>query len=215
MREETALRSELVEICRKLERKGLIASADGNVSCRVGADRLLITPSGKPKTDLEPRDLIGVNALGERVSGHGRPSSEIHMHLAVYAQRSDVSAIVHAHPPLLTAMTLAGRPFAADVLPEVWLTVGRVPTAPYATPSTSEVPDSIAPFIADHQAILLERHGSLSFGRTLGEAYRRLEILEHAAHTLFYALLIGGCPPPAMPDKDREKLDQVRKKLFA
>lgn len=214
MREGIGLRSELVEICKKLESKGLIAAADGNVSCRLGTDRLLITPSGKPKRDLEPRDLIEVNTLGEPVSGDGRPSSEVQMHLAVYGRRSDVSAIVHAHPPLLTAMTLAGQPFAADILPEVWLKIGAVPTAPYATPSTSEMPDSIAPFIADHQAILLERHGSLTFGRTLEEAYERLATLEHAAHTLFYALLIGGRQPPAIADDAKGKLELVRKKLF-
>lgn len=210
MNGESELRAELVRICRKLEDRRLIAATDGNVSCRLGSDRLLITPSGRAKGELAPADLLVVNFAGETISGNGRPSSELRMHLVVYRNRTDVGALVHAHPPLLTAFSLAGVAFAADVLPEVWLTIGNVPTAPYATPSTDEVPDSIAPFVRDHQAILLERHGSLTFGRTLREAYMRLEKLEHAAHTLYYASMIGRCPPDAMGKEALEKLEKIR-----
>ena len=130
---------------------------------------------------MQETDLLLVNMRGELLAGEGRPSSEVRMHLAVYEKRPDVEAIVHAHPPLLTAFTLAGVPFMADALPEVWLTIGPVPTAPYATPSTDEVPKSIAPFIEKHHAILLERHGSLTMGKDLKQAFLRLEKLEHAA----------------------------------
>ncbi len=210
MNGESELRAELVRICKKLDDRRLIAATDGNVSCRLGSDRLLITPSGRAKGELDPADLLVVNFAGETISGDGRPSSEIRMHLVVYRNRTDVGALVHAHPPLLTAFSLAGVAFAADVLPEVWLTIGNVPTAPYATPSTDEVPDSIAPFVRDHQAILLERHGSLTFGRTLREAYMRLEKLEHAAYTLYYASMIGRCPPDAMGKEALEKLEKIR-----
>ncbi len=213
MPDESKLRSEMVRICVRLSDRGLIAASDGNVSCRIGPDRLLVTPSGRPKGGLAPSDLLVVNLDGELVSGAGRPSSELKMHLAVYHKRADVNALVHAHPPLLTAFTLAGVAFASDVLPEVWLTIGPVPTAPYATPSTREVPDSIEPFIADHRAILLERHGALTFGGTMEEACMRLEKLEHAAHTLYYAVMIARRPPDALAKEDLEKLEEVRRAM--
>lgn len=209
MKEENRLRCQLITVCRRLEQKGLVAAADGNVSCRVGQGRLLITPSGRAKGDLQPLDLLLVDDRGEVLAGAGRPSSEIRLHLLVYEKRPDVQAVVHAHPPMLTAMTLAGIPFPADALPEVWMGFGPVPTAPYATPCTREVPESIAPFVEDAQAVLLARHGSLTVGRDLGEACARLEKLEHAAHTLFYAHLMQQSPPEPLAREDLQKLDRI------
>lgn len=209
MKEETRIRVEMIAVCRRLEEKGLIAATDGNVSCRIGADRLLVTPSGKSKGALEPIDLLLVNSQGEVVVGRDRPSTEMRMHLEVYRCRTDVSAVVHAHPPMLTALTLTNTPFVAESLPEVWLTFGPVPTAPYATPGTAEVPEAIAPFLEQHQAVLLERHGSLTFGRSLDEAYRLLEKLEHAAQTLFYARLLSGRLPSPLSKDALEKLERM------
>ena len=209
MKEETRARMELIAVCKKLVEKDLIAATDGNVSCRVGQDRLLVTPSGKPKGALKPIDLLLVNGHGEVLAGREKPSSEIRMHLEVYRRRADVAAVVHAHPPMLTAFTVAGMPFVAEALPEVWLTFGTVPTAPYATPCTAEVPEAVAPFLEKHQAILLERHGSLTLGRSLDEAYLRLEKLEHAARILFFARLLSNAPPSPLPNEALAKLEQL------
>ncbi len=210
--EEKALREELIRICGKLDRKGLIAATDGNVSCRLGQDGFLITGSGTAKGELTPSDLLTVDGQGRVVTGGGRPSSEIRMHLLVYKRRPDVHAVVHAHPAMLTALTLAGVPFDARVLPEVWLSIGPVPTAGYATPTTEEVPASIAALVGDHQAILLERHGSLTLGRTPAEAYQRLEKLEHAAHTLFYARLLMGKNVAPLGPAELKELDRIKKR---
>lgn len=199
MMTETCMREELIGVCRRLDGAGLIAATDGNVSCRLAADRILITPSGTRKAELTPLDLVLVDLNdGSVIAGQGRASSEILVHFLVYRRRPEVMAVVHAHPPLLTAYTLAGMPFRADVLPEVWLTIGPVPTAPYATPTTEELANSIDPLIEHHQAILLERHGSVTFGCNLKEACMRLEKLEHAAHTLLYSSLLAGRPPKSL-----------------
>lgn len=203
------MRGQLIAACEKLHRGGLIAATDGNVSCRLGEGFLLITPSGKAKGELRREDLLVVDLDGHLREGKGKPSSEIRMHLLVYRMRQDVCAIVHAHPPMLTAFTLSGRPFGADCLPEVWLAIGRVPTAPYATPSTEEVPESIASLVETHEAILLERHGSLTFGKDLAEACMRLEKLEHAAHTLYYACVLKGEMPSPLSREALEKLSQL------
>lgn len=205
------LRSELISVCHRLREGGFVAATDGNVSCRCSDTLLLITPSGVPKGELEAEDVLAVDLAGSVLAGEGRPSSEIRMHLLVYKKRPDVMAVVHAHPPMLTALTLAGIPFPADRLPEVWLGIGAVPTAPYATPSTEEVPRSIDPFVKNHEAMLLERHGSLTFGKTLHEAYLRLEKLEHAAHTLFYAYLLNQGMPAPMAGDALLKLERLKK----
>jgi L-fuculose-phosphate aldolase len=204
-----SLRAQMIRVCRQLAARGLVAATDGNVSCRAGEDLLLITPGGKSKGDLEPRDLLVVDFEGGVREGEGKPSSEIRMHALVYRRRPDANAVVHAHPPMLTALTLADVPFLADALPEVWLTIGPVPTAPYATPCTAEVPESISPFIGDHQAILLERHGSVTLGKDLNEAYMRLEKLEHAAHCLFYACLLRGRQPEPLPSAALMKIENL------
>jgi len=209
MKEEISARMELIAVCQKLAEKDLIAATDGNVSCRAGEGRLLVTPSGKPKGGLKSIDLLLLNLHGEVLAGREKPSSEIRMHLEVYRRRADVTAIVHAHPPMLTAFTLAGIPFVSEALPEVWLTFGSVPTAPYATPCTAEVPEALAPFLEKHQAILLERHGSLTLGRSLNEAFLRLEKLEHAARILFFAHVLSKAPPSPLPADALEKLQKL------
>lgn len=196
MRDELRLRGEVIEVCRRLHGSGFIAATDGNVSCRLGMEAILITPGSKPKGSLKPVDLLVVDLQGEVIGGGGgKPSSEIRVHLEILRRRPDVGAVVHAHPPLLTALTVAGLPFMADLLPEVWLSIGPVPTAPYATPSTEELPKSIVGRIENHQAVLLERHGSLTLGSSPQEAYLRLEKLEHAAKVQVIAHLLGGSLP--------------------
>lgn len=210
--QELNLRSEIIKACRRLERKGLIAANDGNVSCRAGENVILITPGGVSKADIEPEDLVKTNIQGEPIGSVQKPSSEIRMHLYVYQNRPDVSAIVHAHPTMATAFTLAGFPFNSKVLPEVWLMLGHVPTAPYATPSTEEVPQSIAPYVEKHWAILLRRHGALTFGANVTEAYMRMEKLEHAANILFFASILEDRKTPVpLYDSEIRKLESIRK----
>ena len=205
-------RREMIWVCKKLAHSGVVAAGDGNVSCRLEEDRFLITPSGRPKAELAESELIVVDGSGSVLEGAGKPSSEIRMHLLVYDKRPDIRAVVHAHPPLLTAMTLARVSFQSAVFPEVWVTVGPVPTAPYATPSTEEVPKSIEPFVEAHHAFLLERHGSLTLGKTLREAYYRLEKLEHAAKCLLAARIFGGGMPEPIPQEKLDILDRIFRK---
>ncbi len=196
--QEMDLRRGIVRVCRKLERVGLIAASDGNVSCRTGPDCLLITPGGVSKGDLEAEEIAKTDMDGSLLEGPLKPSSEIRMHLLVYQMRPDVSAIVHAHPPVSTAFTIAGFPFNSKVLPEVWLMLGKVPVAPYATPATDEVARSIEPHIADSRAILLRRHGAVTFGQDLGQACMRMEKLEHCAKILFYASMLEDRKAPSV-----------------
>jgi L-fuculose-phosphate aldolase len=192
---EAALRAALVETCRRLHARDLIGAGEGNVSARLGPDRLLVTPSGANKGYLAPRDLVVVDAGGRMVRGAGRASTELRMHLAAFAARPDVGAVVHAHPVTAVALTVAGVPPPNDLVPEAAVTLGEIAVAPFATPGTEEVPASLAPLLAGHDVVLLERHGALALGRTLAEAFDRMETLERVARVALAARLLGRCEP--------------------
>ncbi len=192
---EAALRRTLVEVCRALHARDLIGAGEGNVSCRLGPGRLLVTPAGASKALLRPADLVVVDLAGARLRGRGRPSSELRMHLAAYAARPDVQAAVHAHPLTAVALTVAGLPPPNDVMPEASVVLGEVAMAPFATPGTDEVPRALAPLLARHEVVLLERHGALALGRTLGEALDRMETLERVSRVALLARLAGRCEP--------------------
>ncbi len=192
---EAQLRRDLVETCRRLHARDLIGAGEGNVSCRLGQDRFLVTPASTSKAYLRPTDLVMVTATGEPARGRGRPSTELRMHLAAYDARPEVKAIVHAHPITAVALTVAGQPPPNDLVPEASVVLGEVAVAPFATPGTDELPRALAPFLARHDVLLLERHGALALGRTLQEAFDRMETLERVARVAFLARLLGRCEP--------------------
>lgn len=192
---ESRLRRDLVEVCRRLYARRLIGAGEGNVSCRLGRDRLLVTPSGASKGHLRPGDLVVVDLAGRVLRGRGRPSTELAMHLAAYEARPDVNAVVHAHPLTAIAFTVAGVPPPDDLLPEAVLVLGAIGVAPFATPGTAEVPRSLAPLWKNHQVVLLERHGALALGRDLFQAHDRLETLERVCEVAFRARALGRCEP--------------------
>lgn len=206
---EYHLRQEIVRVTRIVANQGLIRSSDGNISVRLDDERFLVTPSGLYKMTMEPDDPILVNQNGEILEGKPglRPTSEINMHLEAYRQRPDVNAVLHAHPPYATALTIAGIPFPTDLLPEVLIALGDVPTAPYATPGTPGLAESIRILILDHNAILLGNHGSISVGHSLEEALIGLERLEHAAYTYHLAKVLGD--PIPLPDDELTHLRKI------
>jgi L-fuculose-phosphate aldolase len=213
---EPELRQEMIRVGRLLWERKYVAATDGNLSARLASDRLLVTASGVSKGFLSDEDLVVMRLDGELLAsyrGRGQqPSSEIAMHLEVYRQRPDVNAVVHAHPPLATAFSIAGLSLARCVIPEVIVTLGGIPTADYATPGTPEVSESIRQAVRDYDAIVLAHHGSLTVGSTLWEAYLRLEKVEHCAEITLAAQQLGRVnilSPQAV-----EKLVQKRRELL-
>jgi L-fuculose-phosphate aldolase len=191
MSAESLLRADIVEVGRRMYAKGYTASNDGNISVRLGADRLLMTPKGVCKGFMTPDMMCITDLDGRKLQGDRDPSSEILMHLEVYRQRADVQAVVHAHPPIATGFAVAGIPLDRAVLAEVLTTLGSVPLAAYATPSTQELPDAVRKFIKAHDGMLLANHGALTVGADVLAAYYKMEIIEHFAHISLIARLLG------------------------
>lgn len=188
---EPALRAAIVQVCRRLWERGLVAGQDGNVSARLDEERILVTPSGFSKVDVGPDDLVVLALDGTKVSGAHRPSSEIAVHLRAYQRRDDIAAVVHAHPPTATGLAVAGESLPDNVLPEVTLLLGTVPLVRYATPGTTELADQFEPYWANHQAFLMANHGALTVGPTVRLAHQRMETIEHAARILAAARTFG------------------------
>lgn len=192
------LAQQMVAVCRALYARQLVAALDGNVTVKQGS-HLLATPSGVSKGFLRVEDLVLLDTNGQVMTGTGRPTSELLLHLEVYRQRPDAGAVIHAHPPVATACTIAGLSLAEPILPEVVLTLGAIPTAPYATTGTPAMAAAVRTLLPSYDAILLEQHGALTIGRDLWDAYYKMEKVEHTAWTVWLAKQLGGARvlPPA------------------
>lgn len=195
---EQRLREAVVAMGARLYARGLVSANDGNLSVRLDGERVLITPRGRSKGDLRPEDLVVIDGAGRVVRagrGGAGPSSEWPMHLEAYRQRPEIGAVLHAHPPFTVALTVAGVPFPSEVLPEVVLTVGRVPVARLAVPSSEDDALAIREWIRSHDAVLLPHHGVVVVGRTLEAAWVTLERIEYAAKVYLLSRVLGEARP--------------------
>lgn len=209
MKTDWEARRELTAYGKKVYQSRLVAAMDGNISIRIFTDRFLITPSGSCLGALNIEDLVYVDREGQTLVGRIKPSSELPMHLEIYKKRPDVFAIIHAHPPLATAFTIAGKSISDPVIPEVFVQFGKIPVAPYAPPSTKESVEMISKIISNHDLILLDHHGAVAVGKSLEEAFLKMEKLEHTAATLIAAEQLGQITP--LSQADLENLKKVYK----
>ena len=192
MSSETQLRTDICEVGRRMYARGYTASNDGNISVRLSPDRLLMTPASVCKGFMSPDMMVITDPDGTKIAGERNPSSEMQMHLEVYRRRPDVQAVVHAHPPIATGFAVAGIPLDRAVLAEVVCTLGSVPIAEYATPSTKELPEAVSKYVQAHDGMLLANHGALTMGKDLFSAYYKMETIEHFAKISLVARLLGG-----------------------
>ncbi len=183
----------IVDICRRLHGKNLLAAADGNVSVKLQDGTILITPTGRNKALLTAADMARLTMDNNVLAGH--PSGERLMHLEVYRQCRLAKAVVHAHPPTAIAWSVARpdlRELPPDCLSETVLAVGPIPFVPYARPGGQAMGDVLADFLPHSRVMILSRHGALSWGESLEEAYNGMERLEHCALILKAAVELGG-----------------------
>lgn len=197
----------LVDIGRRIYEKGFVAANDGNISCKVDPNTIWITPTGVSKGFMTSDIMIKMNLDGKIIAGKLKPSSEFKMHLRVYKENPEAMAVTHAHPPIATSFAIAGISLDKAILPEAVVQLGSVPVAPYATPGSQGVPDSIAPYCKTYNGVLLANHGALSWGRDIYEAYYRMESIEYYASVLMYTGYIIGKQNELSPSQVEELLD--------
>jgi L-fuculose-phosphate aldolase len=190
-------RAALCEIARRLWQRGLVGATEGNISARLSTRQILCTPSGCCLGYVKPDELVVIDNHGNPVDG-GKPSSEIKLHLRILAKRPDCQAVIHAHPPIATAFSLAGEDIPDNLMPEAAYVLGSVATIPFAMPGTNEVPDAIEPLLEDHKTFLMSHHGAVVMGKDLVDAYNRMETLERIAKVILISKQLDG--PRPMPD---------------
>jgi L-fuculose-phosphate aldolase len=192
--EKQRLLEELRDAGARLDALGLVPARDGNLSARLGRDRILITATGVRKRSLTPGDFAEIDLAG-RPLAPSRPSTEAGLHRRVYELRPDVGSVVHAHPPVAVGFASAGLGLTDCLVPEVVVNLGAVPLTPYARPGTPEIEAAITDAARTHDAFLLANHGAVTLGATVGQALDRMETLEHFARIALVARLLGGARP--------------------
>lgn len=199
------LREQICDICHKMWQLGWVAANDGNVSVKLPDGTFLATSTGMSKSFIMPEKLVHIDQDGQILDASAglKPSSEIKMHLRCYKEREDVGAVLHAHPPVATGYAVANKPLDEYSMIETVIALGSIPVTPYGTPSTYEVPDRIAPYLGEHDALLLQNHGALTVGADLITAYYRMETLELFAKISLNAHLLGGAKEISRENIDR------------
>jgi len=205
-------REEIVRYGRMVHSRGFVAAMDGNLSVRLGNGRILVTPTCLSKGAMRASDLVIVDSDGKHVSGRRNVTSEIGMHLLIYRMRPDVNAIVHAHPPTATGFAAAGMDLTEPLVCEVVVGLGCIPLARYGTPGTSELAQTLEPYVPDYDAILMSNHGVVTYGDTLERAYMKMETVEHFAQIALVTHLLGRQQP--LKQGEIEKLLLARTKYF-
>lgn len=206
-------RRDICVVGRWIRECGFVASTDGNLSVRLGPDRILASPTCMSKGMMAPEDLVVTDLDGSRVSGSRGVSTEIAMHSLIYRLRSDVRAVCHAHPPTATGFAAAGLALDKPILSELVVALGRVPLAPYGTPGTKELGNAIEPYIAGHDAILMANHGVVTYGPDLLSAFMRMETTEHFARVALVTHLLGK--QQLLSNAELEKLSAIRTQYAA
>ena len=212
MGNERQFREQIVRYGRMLHERGFVAATDGNLSVRLGENRILSTPTCMSKGGMQPSDLVIVDMQGRVLSGKRKVSSEIGMHLLIYRLRPDVRGIVHAHPPTATGFAAAGVALNQPLVCEVVIGLGSIPLAKYGTPGTAELTDALEPLVPGFDAILMSNHGVVTYGADLEQAYMKMETVEHFARIALVTHQLGHQEP--LGPSELEKLVVVRAKYM-
>ena len=210
---EFEIKKQICDIGKRIYNRNMVAANDGNISVKISDNEFLCTPTGVSKGFMTPEYICKVDKNGQVIQANPgfRPSSEIKMHMRVYAKRPDVGSVVHAHPVYATSFAIAGIPLTQPIMPEAVIALGCVPIAPYGTPSTNEIPDAVEPYLEHFDAVLLESHGALTWSENLLAAYLKMESVEFYAQLLYQSKMLGG--PKEFDKATVQRLYQIRRQM--
>lgn len=206
------LKSDLIYYSKLCHSNGYVKATDGNISVRTKKNFILTTATETNKGRIKPTDLVKCDIKGKKLQGKKKPSTELKLHLYIYSKRKDVNAVVHTHAKFSTAFAAAGLALDKIVFPEIYIKLGKIPLAKYATPSTDEVPASIVNYVTEYNAIFLANHGLVTFGKSIEEAYYLTEKVEQFAEISYYARMLGG--EKILTKQQIKKLDLLKQQTF-
>lgn len=211
---EWNLRNNICEVASRLYAAGFMSGSNGNLSTILSDEEILVTPSRLCKGFLKPSQIVKIDHQGNQLEGDYPPTVEVAMHLAAYQERPDICSVAHGHPPILVAFTVVGLTLPPSILPEVELMFGgEIPLAPYATPGSPALADSIRENIRKRSTsvVLLDHHGILAVGQDIYQAAIKVEHAEAAAKIIYIARQLGKEKP--LSPESLEKLRETHQRI--
>jgi len=205
------LKKQIIKIAKLMHKKGFLAGSDGNLSVLCDDNKVLITASGVNKGFIEANDIVTVNLKGQVLEGTSKCSTELAMHLKIYELRPDIKAVIHAHPPYVVAFNVANVDLSSKILPETVLILKEIITSEYSRPCSKDNVKIIEEHILKSKIIVLKRHGTISCGKDLIEAYNLLEKLEHTAKVGVIANSLNKIS--LLDDEEYNNLLKIREEL--
>ncbi|CCZ07023.1 MULTISPECIES: class II aldolase/adducin family protein [Culturomica] len=202
----------ICDLGRRMWQRGYVDGNGGNISVRLDEDTVLCTPTYMSKGFMSSEDLCLVNMAGDLLAGKRRSTSEIKTHLAIMRNNPLARACVHAHPPYATSYALCGQLPPAGVIAEAEIFLGEIGLAPYATPGSPEIEACMCGLAPGRSAVIMQGHGAITWGKTVEEAYWKMENLEAYCQVTHLVACRGECIQP-FTEKEREALKTLRKKF--
>lgn len=203
---EHQARELMCEIGKRCYESGYNDANGGNLSLRLGGDRVLCTPTMISKGYMQPSDLCVVDYEGTKISGEKSPSSEILIHLYILKRRPDVQAVIHGHPRNATAFAISGTSVPKCVMPEIEVLVGEVPIAEYGDVGTMALAETLDPYVDDYNVLLMANHGAVAVGTGLIDAFWKMQIVDAYCDTVLKAMTLGP-----LTQVSRENMEHIFK----
>jgi L-fuculose-phosphate aldolase len=176
-------KKELIQVAKMMFDRNLTAGTGGNISCKCG-DKILISGTKTCLGTLTPKDISVVDKTGKLISGPP-PSSELPVHMAAYAQRDDIGAVIHSHSPYIRVYAVANQPLAEDILPECTKNFGTIPCEPYHFPGSDELASETTKHLKNNNVVIMGNHGLLAAGKDLMQAFKFTDAAEQLAQVSY------------------------------
>lgn len=191
MKDLAELKQEIIKYGKLAGEKNFTPGVSGNISARYG-ENVLITASGTANGYLEEDDLSVVDFSGNLILGNKKASSETPLHLEFYRMREDINYIIHVHSPYLSSFASCGIALDEPIMAENVFYFGQIPLAEYGLPSSQDLVEKTAKYFKEYDAVLMANHGFIVGGKTIQDAYLKLELAESYAQVVFNTKLLGG-----------------------
>jgi L-fuculose-phosphate aldolase len=204
------IKREIAYFMRRLYRQGLTTTSGGNISAISRDGLILMTPSATDKGRMRASEIVVMERSGKIVDGALPTTIESGMHMAIYRERTDVAAIVHAHPVTASAFSASSLPIRTDLIAESYAVVGKIGYADYRMMGGKPLAELVASAARNSDCVIMKNHGVIATGKNLLQAFDRLEVLEVAAKmTMIHEGALKG-KTSALSQEEMSELDRYR-----
>lgn len=212
-KEITTLRERMADIGQRIWNKDYVDGNGGNLTIRVGDNLVLCTPTLISKGFMSAEDMCLVDLNGTQLAGTRKRTSEVMTHIGIMKRQPKAKACCHAHPPHATAFAVASVVPPTCMIPEAEVFLGQIGMAPYQTPGSPENADTVGEIGVNHQSVLMENHGVITWGKDIEDAYWKMENTDAYCKTVWIASQLKGGQLKTISGSQAKELIGIRKAL--